>query len=252
MDDKFHRNQKVRALRRMKGGRDALGVWTFWWSWCLDDAELTGAVPADELGTQDAKAAKLLVAVGLWDVVAGGYAFHDFDQYNPTSEQVAAKRAADRERVAAKRAAEKGASRSNVASDNDATSRATHLSVASTRDPIPSHPIPASKLAGDPASPEDIHREWGAAAADVAPLASHSLHSWRADFETVAGACNAVDGDPQTAVSALCRWFWHAPTGPVQGGRIKAHLAKPSHLAKHVGSDLFAASEWFATQEAAQ
>lgn len=33
MDDKFHRNEKVRRLRKIRGGREALGVWVFWWSW---------------------------------------------------------------------------------------------------------------------------------------------------------------------------------------------------------------------------
>lgn len=98
MDDKFHRNAKVRKLRRLKGGYEALGVWTFWWSWCLDDPELAGVVPDDELTPAERKSAALLIAVGLWDRVDGGYAFHDFDEYNPTRGQVEAKREADRER----------------------------------------------------------------------------------------------------------------------------------------------------------
>jgi hypothetical protein len=117
MDDKFHRNPKVRALRRMKGGTEALGVWVLWWSWCLDDATLTGFVPDVELSRSDERAAATLVSVGLWDRVDGGYVFHDFSQYNPTPEQVERKKAMDRERLAAKRAAESGASRKNVASD---------------------------------------------------------------------------------------------------------------------------------------
>ena len=135
MDDKFHRNRKVRELRQSKAGREALGVWVFWWSWCLDDPELLGVIPMSELPSADQKAAKMLVAVGLWDESeVGGYRIHDFHSYNPTKDQREAKLLADRARVAASR----NASRENVARDSDATK----TRVASTRVPIPSHPIP--------------------------------------------------------------------------------------------------------------
>ncbi len=133
MDDKFHRNRKVRALRKMEGGRAALGTWLLWWSWCLDDPEISGVVPADELSPTEERDAQLLVDVGLWEVVDGGYAFHDFHTYNPTREQIEAKREADRQRLAAKR----GASRENVARD----SHATKTRVAS-RARVPSRPDP--------------------------------------------------------------------------------------------------------------
>lgn len=147
MDDKFHRNHKVRALRREKGWREALGVWTFWWSWCLDDPELNGFVPAEELHPSDRKGAALLVKAGLWDVADGGYVFHDFHEWNPTLNQVESKREADRKRVAEKRAA----SRDDVARDTDATS----ARVASTR---ASHPNP-SQSQPDPI-PSDTPDGW--------------------------------------------------------------------------------------------
>jgi hypothetical protein len=130
MDDKFHRNPKVRSLRQQKGGRDALGVWTYWWSWCLDGPELNGFVPRSELSSADLKAANLLVLAGLWDLAEGGFTIHDFHIYNPSRADLEHKRVADRERVAAKRAA----SRENVASDSPATNPrvAPHA-----RDPIP-------------------------------------------------------------------------------------------------------------------
>lgn len=147
MDDKFHRNRKVRALRKTEAGRDALGVWVYWWSWCLDDPELTGIVPRDELNAADLKAAELLVSVELWDEVDDGYAFHDFASYNPTREKVEHKRAADRERQAAKRS---DASRADVASE----SPANLPRVASTRDPVPSRPVP-SQISSENSSPLD-------------------------------------------------------------------------------------------------
>jgi hypothetical protein len=147
MDDKFHRNSKVRELRRARGGRDALGAWVYWWSWCLDDPELTGFVPADELPAADLKAAELLVKVGLWDECEGGYMFHDFNHYNPTKRQVEDKKEADRIRAAEKRAAEKLANRSKSTSESKETSHATpereSFELESTRVPIPSHPVPS-------------------------------------------------------------------------------------------------------------
>lgn len=148
MDDKFHRNRKVRELRRLKGGREALGDWAFWWSWCLDDAELTGVIPSFELDAAGLRSAKLLVQVGLWDEVEGGYAFHDFHEYNPTKAQREAKKTADRERVSAKRhgisddvACDISASRDGLAGE----SQESRERVASTRDPVPSQPVPSER-----------------------------------------------------------------------------------------------------------
>lgn len=131
MDDKFHRNRKVRELRRARGGREALGAWTFWWSWCLDDPSLNGIVPADELDNADLKSADFLVKVGLWDVVEDGYRFHDFEQYNPTRERLDAKRAADRERQAALRAKESPPNPERVASVSQRDNEASPERVAS-------------------------------------------------------------------------------------------------------------------------
>jgi len=121
MDDKFHRNRKVRELRKMKGGREALGAWVFWWSWCLDDGELTGEVPSCELAASDLKSAELLVQVGLWDRTEAGFRYHDFHKYNPTKTQVEKKRSGDRERMAAKRAGGERVA-GDVADDSSETS----------------------------------------------------------------------------------------------------------------------------------
>lgn len=42
--------------------------------------------------------ARIMVAVGLWSVVKGGYKVHDFHDHNPKASDVQAKRKADRER----------------------------------------------------------------------------------------------------------------------------------------------------------
>jgi hypothetical protein len=100
---------------------------------------------------------------------------------------------------------------------------------------------------------EIVSREWHAAMATAGASGLHAAHAWRADYETIAAACAAVDGDPLTAVVAVCRWFWLAPDGPVKAGRVRMHFATPGHLAKRVSTDLLAAAAWWANQqEAAQ
>jgi hypothetical protein len=156
MDDKFHRNRKVRELRSSKGGKEALGDWAFWWSWCLDDPELTGIVPFAELKGSELKSAELLVKAGLWDRVDVGYRFHDFDEYNQTIDRIKKKREADRARVAAKRSAGHDEESESVASESQATnlrvaseSQVSRPTVASesrlARDPGPARPGPEER-----------------------------------------------------------------------------------------------------------
>jgi hypothetical protein len=144
MDDKFHRNKKVRALRRLRGGMEALGVWTFWWSWCLDDPELSGLVPVDELEKTDRRAAGLLVEVGLWLKENDGYRFKDFHEYNPTKAQREAKKAYDRDHVSAKRNGNQG----DVVTDSDTSREAVVTESCPARVPVPSRPVPVPSVSG--------------------------------------------------------------------------------------------------------
>jgi hypothetical protein len=249
MDDKFHRNRKVRELRRMKGGRAALGDWSFWWSWCLDDPELTGVVPAAELDATDRKSAALLVQVGLWDEAEGGYRFHDFDEYNPSREQIEAKRSADRERVANKRAA----GRDNVARDTDANP----ARVASTRDPIPSHPIPEEAAAAVPIEPDPDderypHEPYGGLSLGTVNGLWHKLtehvHSGPkavAAFRLLAEitARKVGDRDAENALRIGLIWLARAPVGPVGSGRLKS--LTPWAAADRWSNDLDAANAWW-------
>lgn len=194
MDDKFHRNRKVRELRRMKGGREALGDWAFWWSWCLDDPKLDGVVPAFELDAADLRSAKLLVDVGLWDAVEGGYRFHDFHEYNPTRDQRESKLRADRERVATKR----GASRTDVARDTDATPKRVASESPPTRVPVPSRPDP-----------------------DPSESASHSgareveSHVGRSSTERFLDSMGTTPAESRLQVEVIRAFdsVWHAVTG---------------------------------------
>lgn len=138
LDDKLHRNDKVKDLRKRKAaGREALGVWTFWLSWCLDDPAYNGVVPAHELPAADERGAKELVDVGLWDRIGDDYVFHDFFTYAQRPDQVETKRRADRERVAVKRAA----SRTDVASESRAT-EPRHKRESPPPDPVPDPGLP--------------------------------------------------------------------------------------------------------------
>ena len=166
MDDKFHRNPKVRGLRRSRGGREALGVWVFWWSWCLDDPGLTGFVPVEELSDSDERSAKLLCDAGLWESADGGYRFHDFSKYNPSRLKLDAKKTADKARVAADREMERVATELNVARDIAQVSLATNENVA--RDTP--NPSPATNL--DVASPR---ARWVGSSSDSESSASGDL-----------------------------------------------------------------------------
>jgi hypothetical protein len=139
MDDKFHRNRKVRALRRVRGGTEALGVWVYWWSWCLDDPEQSGVVPSLELSASDSRAASLLVEHGLWEPAADGFHFHDFEEYNVRAAKLDAKREADRVRIANKRA--------TVACDKSDKSQEVAATVAPAS---PSRPVPVPVPVPDP------------------------------------------------------------------------------------------------------
>lgn len=83
LDDGLHSHVKP-----MRAGLEAMGLWALCQSWC-SDKETDGRIPrevvaklaggedrADRLGAQ-------LVAAGLWEVVDGGWLFHDWADYNP-------------------------------------------------------------------------------------------------------------------------------------------------------------------------
>ncbi|WP_326565103.1 hypothetical protein VSH64_24990 [Amycolatopsis rhabdoformis] len=101
VDDKLRGNRKVRKL-----GADrlpAMGLWTLAGSWAADNVS-DGFVPVDEVRVWDARLrfARRLVTVGLWieAEVDGepGFRFHDWHDFNPSSEKVLADRNASKER----------------------------------------------------------------------------------------------------------------------------------------------------------
>jgi hypothetical protein len=102
VDDGFAFHRKA-----LLAGNAALGLWVRAGSWCAQ--QLTeGFVPDDmieNLGT--ITQAKKLVKAGLWEVVDGGYQFHEWtaEGRNPTRGEVLARRAREREKKAKARAA---------------------------------------------------------------------------------------------------------------------------------------------------
>jgi hypothetical protein len=103
-------------------------------------------------------------------------------------------------------------------------------------------------------SSEHVARAWAKALGQPGgnPGAMHAHDSWRSAFSTIAAACNAVDGKPVVALVAVVEWFWLAPDGPVQMGRIARVRANPGQLAKHVSRDLDAAQVWWLQRREAE
>ena len=155
-DDQLSRSKKVlRIPRRYR--MQAMGLWILSGTWSA--GELTdGFVPShmlDELGGTAAQA-KRLVESGLWSEVTGGFQFNSWSDFQPSSNDVRAKRARDAERKQKAReekrrrsmqAADQGESE-GVRADSERTERGVHAestrspqSVRSTR-PDPSRPDP--------------------------------------------------------------------------------------------------------------
>jgi hypothetical protein len=217
----------------------------------------------------DKRAAQELVRVGMWSREEGGYLFHDWLKHNPSKEKVLEEREANRLRVEASRAkggkgkGNNGGSGGGNGSCNTITEPVTPPATnALGKDPpTGSRPDPKEEAAAAipdlPLRAEDIAAAWHRALSmpgggDL--LTMHAQRSWRAEYETVAVVINALPPQARAVgLQAVCEWFWLAPDGPVQSGRISRKNANPGHLAKNISRDLQAANAWFAErQEAAQ
>jgi hypothetical protein len=95
VDDGFYDHPKV-----IEAGNAAIGLWTRCGSWAskqLTDGFIPGAIVAQFGRRRDAER---LIDCDLWSAVEGGYQMHDFNDHNPTSEQVKRDRKAAAERQA--------------------------------------------------------------------------------------------------------------------------------------------------------
>lgn len=84
--------------KTVAAGNAAMGLWVRAGSWSM--ATLSdGFVPDVIVGTLGTTAqARKLVDVGLWDRLVNGYAFHEWDQRQPSKQQVHTERAEGAER----------------------------------------------------------------------------------------------------------------------------------------------------------
>lgn len=158
VDDGFPEHPKVEALeadpRRYMA---AITVWTVMGADCarrltdgfVSPARLTKVL--HHLGKAATDGASALVAVGIWDVVDGGWKFHDWDEYQPTKAYVDASRKAKTERQRRWRGGRVDASTamstsSSTSSSVDEPGDAAHARVSR---PVPTQPIPTKESARD-------------------------------------------------------------------------------------------------------
>ena len=96
VDDKLSGHPKAKAA-----GNRAMGLWvmagSYSASYLTDGFVSREFVKEHRYGLRDAE---VLVEVGLWIPVEGGWQFHDWSQANPTRTQIESKREADRRRKA--------------------------------------------------------------------------------------------------------------------------------------------------------
>lgn len=148
VDDSFHSHSKV-----MAASPAALGLWVIAGSWSASKPS-DGFVPdhvLPRLLPDSAELARELVTVGLWRREKGGYRFHDWLEYQPSAEHVAAERDAAKERMRKLRADRKprspersGEQPANVRALFATPSRTSFRSskgagTQAPRDPCPTH-----------------------------------------------------------------------------------------------------------------
>ena len=96
VDDTLHSHPKVR-----RAGAAAVGVWAAAGSYCMA-YKTDGKVPAwwlDSWGKTGLTAARKLVEVELWVETSDGYRFHDWQDYQPSSDEIERDREAARVRM---------------------------------------------------------------------------------------------------------------------------------------------------------
>lgn len=106
VDDRFHRHKKVRQLEPNWSleGLAAVGMWTLCGDWAADE-QTDGFVPSTVVRgfDRDLGLTQLLLDVDLWERSERdgeiGIQFHDWEDWQPTSEEIEKKRADVRERV---------------------------------------------------------------------------------------------------------------------------------------------------------
>lgn len=116
VDDTLHCHPKVR-----RAGAASAGVWVTAGSFCMA-YKTDGVVPTwwlDSWGRTGRTAAAALVREGLWEAVDGGYRFHDWDDYQPLSDEIEQVREKARERQRKRRQSLAGLTRPEEVPDGE-------------------------------------------------------------------------------------------------------------------------------------
>jgi hypothetical protein len=156
VDDGFHHSAKVLSIPRAIRA-EALGAWILGGTWSADNMT-DGFIPCAVLldWPVSEEAVQALVDAGLWDRVEGGIQFHDWCEYQPTREQLEAKREeAHAKRVAAGR---KGAETRWQSDSNDIALNSIAIatdSIAIALDSPEPVPVPKEPLLSDSRESDD-------------------------------------------------------------------------------------------------
>ena len=175
---------------------------------------------------------ELLVEAGMWDEVPGGYAIHDYHDFQPTKEDVEAERESARERMRNLRAKRKGSSGSSSGGSSDERSddvRENFGDGSATPVPVPKgSKEPSTSAVADPKVSEDartLTREFAHAVKangfKVPSREQRAYADWLTDMDRLLrlGAPGG-DPDPQTPDDvrkviqfATTDSFWRANIG---------------------------------------
>jgi hypothetical protein len=214
VDDGLHKSRKRIRLGRSIEGLAALGLWAHLGSWCAD--ELTeGFVSDDDLDYHlpglGADLAKRLEAVGLFERVTrdgnDGWYFHDWDDYQPSKEEVLSDRAANAARQKRFRDKAKAARAAAGQATDDAVSNGDSNAVTNAL-VAPSVTVPPTRP--DPTRPDlELPTEVQSSEASLPPAAAKKPQQRGsripADFQVTADMvtwatekCPLVDGRRET------------------------------------------------------
>lgn len=111
-DDEFPMNRKViKLVSEGQAGLAAIGLHLLANTWSRHNGTagiIEAHVPGIIAGAAGKRAAKLLAEVGMFDVIEGGYAIHDFAEYHDPNDPEPNKSAADRKKELSEKRAEAG------------------------------------------------------------------------------------------------------------------------------------------------
>ena len=203
VDDGFHHSAKVLSIPRSIRA-ESLGAWIIAGTWAADnmtDGYIPNAVLADWPISDDAIGA--LVEAGLWLLVNGGVVFHDWCEYQPTREQLSAKR---EETHAKKVAAGKKGAEARWQNNSKPIAEDSRAIASDSPEPEP-EPIKEhsySEAVRDMTYPEDFETFWKSyprkQAKGDALKAWNSLKKTRPDISVLVAACREYEKtvvDPQ-------------------------------------------------------